>query len=372
MQSRFIIEVYRLPVDNPQQTVATLELTPLAESLHATTAEPYCGALTVPSFDEARLETLASLKSCGMFDLGYNSRIRVRGDDKVRWLNGMVTNSAQSLEAGTRNYNFVLNAQGRIQGDLFAYRRAEDFILETTREQRDALLAWFDRYIIMDDVELTSLDADLTAIGIAGPSASSILEKIGISATNLGAGAFISTRWNTAQITVCRADNMLVPRYEIWIHPAEIASLWSTLAEAGAVPCGTRAEETLRILSGTPRYGVDIRGRDLPQETNQTRALHFAKGCYLGQEIVERIRSRGAVHRSFEGFVLTGRSPAPGASLNVDGKPVGELTSVTETPDGSQIALGYARRELVERGATFQYDGGTASATALPFQLSLE
>jgi folate-binding protein YgfZ len=359
-------------VDNPQQTVATLERTPLAESLRATSVEPYCGALTVPSFDEARLETLALLKFCGMFDLGYNSRIRVRGEDKVRWLNGMVTNSAQSLEAGTRNYNFVLNAQGRIQGDLFTYRRAEDFILETTREQRDVLLPWFDHYIIMDDVELTSLDADLTAIGVAGPSASSVLENVGIKTTNLSADTFITTRWNAAEITVCRADDTLVPRYEIWIHPAGVASLWSTLAEAGAVPCGSRAEETLRILSGTPRYGVDIRGRDLPQETNQTSALHFAKGCYLGQEIVERIRSRGAVHRSFEGFVLTGCSPVPGTSLSVDEKPVGELTSVTELPDGTQIALGYARRELIERGATFQYDGGTANATSVPFQLSLE
>ena len=105
---------------------------------------------------------------------------------------------------------------------------------------------------------------------------------------------------------------------------------------AGASAVSPEALEALRILSGTPRYGTDIRNtataHDLPQETAQTRALHFSKGCYLGQEIVERIRSRGNVHRTFHGFELTGALPAPGAALTAEGKPVGELTSVAAIP----------------------------------------
>jgi folate-binding protein YgfZ len=357
-------------VDNPQQLVATFEQTALAESLHGAAIEQYCGALTIPFFDGTRVETHALLASCGVFDLGYSSLIRVSGADRVRWLNGMVTNSAQGLEAGARNYNFVLNAQGRIQGDLFAYRRADDFVLTTTRDQRDTLLAWFDRYIIMDDVELTPLDAALAVIGIAGPSTAAVLESVGISPGLPTRDRFTSYNWNGTDITVCRAGHPLVPRYEIWINPSEVASLWTALTEAGAVRSGAHAVEMLRILSGTPRYGVDIRGRDLPQETNQTDALHFAKGCYLGQEIVERIRSRGAVHRSFTGFELEGEKPGSGTSLTIDEKPLGELTSVASLSDGRLIALGYARRELIEQGATFHYEGGIANATSLPFQLS--
>jgi aminomethyltransferase len=359
-------------VDNSQQAVANAEQTPLAESLRAPSVEDYCGALTIPFFDGTDVETHAFLHDCGVFDAGFTSRIGITGEDQVRWLNGMVTNSAQALTPGTRNYNFVLNAQGRIQGDLYAYRRAGDFVLETTQVQRDVLLAWFDRYIIMDDVELSSLDGELTAVGIAGPAAAATLAKIGLSAEGLSVNTFVSRRFNEGEVTLCFDDDTLVPRYEIWVSPAHVASLWSALRDAGATACGTRAIETLRILTGVPRYGADIRDRDLPQETNQTRALHFAKGCYLGQEIVERIRSRGAVHRSFGGFVLTETDAAPGAALSIDGKRVGELTSVANLADGRRVALGYARREFIERDATFNYDGGTAKTASLPFQLFLE
>lgn len=359
-------------MDNPEQAVAILEQTPLAASLHAMAAAEYCGVLTIPSFDGTPCETDALTRACGIFDCGFTSRIRVSGEDCVRWLNGMVTNSAQSLQIGALNYNFVLNAQGRIQGDLFAFRRADDFVLQTTRDQRDVLLPWFDRYIIMDDVELASLDADLTAIGVTGPTAAATLEKTGISANGLVPDSFIHQQWNETQITLSRTKSPLVPQFEIWIDPAKVASLWAALMSAGAIPCGSRALETLRILTGTPRYGIDILSRDLPQETNQANALHFAKGCYLGQEIVERIRSRGSVHRSFTGFLLAGPIPSLRTQLKVDGKPVGELTSTTVLPDGRRLALGYARRELVERAALFHYESGTARATPLPFQLSLK
>lgn len=359
-------------MDNPQQAVVNAERTPLAASLHDSDLENYCGALTIPSFDGTGLETHALLHSCGVFDTGFMSRIRLSGEDQVRWLNGMVTNSAQGLEPGTRNYNFVLNAQGRIQGDLYVYKRADDFVLETTQDQRDFLLAWFDRYIIMDDVELTSMDSDLTSIGIAGPSATVALAQIGLSVEGLAVNGFALRTFRESEITVCFEDDTLVPRYEVWVNTALAASLWPALKEAGATPCGIRAIEALRILTGTPRYGVDIRDRDLPQETNQTRALHFAKGCYLGQEIVERIRSRGSVHRSFVGFFLAGGEPAAGTLLKVDEKNIGELTSVANSPDGRPVALGYARRELIERGIILNYDGGSAKAASLPFQLSLD
>ncbi len=131
----------------------------------------------------------------------------------------------------------------------------------------------------------------------------------------------------------------------------------------------------LRILEGTPLYGTDIRDKDLPQETDQTRALHFAKGCYLGQEIVERIRSRGTVHRTFSGFILTGELPAPGTRiLDADDKPVGELTSVAriQLPAGTdQLALGYIRREALDRNATIDLPRRHRhTPSALPFRTS--
>jgi folate-binding protein YgfZ len=130
--------------------------------------------------------------------------------------------------------------------------------------------------------------------------------------------------------------------------------------------------EWLRILQGTPLYGTDIRDRDLPQETNQTRALHFAKGCYIGQEIVERIRSRGSVHRTFTAFRLEGNLPAAATQLESAGKQVGELTSVASIPlagshgDTLQLALGYVRREALDRHEPLQYPGGIAVPAPSP------
>ena len=127
------------------------------------------------------------------------------------------------------------------------------------------------------------------------------------------------------------------------------------MVAAGATPVGADALELRRISFGIPKFGVDIRERDLPQETGQTRALNFTKGCYLGQEIVERIRSRGAVHRQFSAFSVEGTLPEPGAKIlagEKDEKEVGEITSsaILPLPGGDRpVALGYLRREAVEK-----------------------
>jgi aminomethyltransferase len=139
------------------------------------------------------------------------------------------------------------------------------------------------------------------------------------------------------------------------------------------MPVGSEALEKFRIMIGFPKYGTDIRERDLPQETEQTHALNFTKGCYVGQEIVERIRSRGNVHRTFHGFVLNGDAPPRGTKLQVDGKDVGEITSVDRIPSGDSdhaVALGYIRREILDRGATITYAGGEAKPAEVPFSLA--
>jgi len=142
------------------------------------------------------------------------------------------------------------------------------------------------------------------------------------------------------------------------------------LLAAGALPVGSEALEMLRIVSGTPRYGVDIRERDLPQETEQARALNFNKGCYVGQEIVERIRSRGAVHRKFTGFVAEGAAQiTAGTKIVAVEKEVGEITSSAclQLRAGSKtVALGYIRREVGVPGREVMIGGAKATVVQLP------
>lgn len=319
----------------------------------------------------SQLEAL--LHHAAIAPLSATGWIRVTGNDRVRWLNGMVTNSIQDLKPGESNYNFFLSVQGRIQADAVALMLESSILLATDSTRVPALIQLLDRYIIMDDVEL----AEHPSFGllIAGPEAAATLATIGIPTTDLAPLHFTAIDdWRGHKVAILHAHSPLVPRYELWSEsPEAIAALTQALTTAGAIPIEDEALEHLRILEGTPRLGVDIRDKDLPQETNQTRALHFAKGCYLGQEIVERIRSRGNVHRTFTAFKLEGTLPETGTLLTAEEKPIGELTSVSTIPlpgrTPIQLALGYIRREAFERAAThpIQYPGGTATPVASPY-----
>jgi len=302
--------------------------------------------------------------------------LRITGPDATRWLNGMVTNNVQTLQPGEGNYNFLLNAQGRILGDCTIYRdpgaSEPAFILETDSSQIETIQQHLDRFIIMDDVELADISDQRRGLLIAGPKAPTHLKE---NRVELGALHTTRVRWRSAWVDAIHAYSPLIPLFELWSDLETTSALSGTLTAIGATPVSTEALEALRILSGTPRYGIDIRNteksHDLPQETAQTHALHFSKGCYLGQEIVERIHSRGSVHRTFSGFQLTGALPEPGAVLTAEGKPSGELTSVGAIPLATpiQLALGYVRREALERRLALEYPGGTAAPIALPYPI---
>jgi len=289
--------------------------------------------------------------------------IAVTGADRVRWLNGMVTNSVQALTPGDGAYSFLLTAQGRIQGDLTVWAETDRLLLETTPQQVPAILAMLDRFIIMDDVELADQSEQWHGLTVIGPQAADKLGTIGIAARPSRLLKRQPVQWNGHALALINAYSPQVPHFELWSqNAATIDQLCSALEAAGATPCSPETLETLRIQEGIPAYGTDIRDRDLPQETAQTRALHFNKGCYLGQEIVERIRSRGNVHRTLTTFTLHGQAPAPGTPLEADGKTVGELTSIATHPvSGHIFALGVIRRETIDRGITITYAGGTAT-----------
>src|SRR5579871_3502190 len=272
------------------------------EGLGAVSVVEYRGATTAARFTDPQAEFRALLTASGVYDLGFRTKISLTGSDRVRWLNGMVTNNIRDLAADQGVYAFLLNPQGHILGDLYAYNRRESIVVDTDRSQAEKILATFDHYIIMDDVEVANLDDRMTALGIGGPKTSDVLAAAGFEIPEMQPLQTQSLSWQGMECTVVRGPDDQHVSYEIWLADS-VRRLWDALLTAGATPLGSEALELHRIVTGVPRYGVDIRERDLPQETEQVRALNFNKGCYVGQEIVERIRSRGAVHRKFTGFV---------------------------------------------------------------------
>jgi folate-binding protein YgfZ len=349
--------------------------TPLA-ALLAQGAEPqelaaYCGVLTPRMLDARERETAALAYGAAAHDLGWLRRVAVRGEDRFRWLNGMVTNTVNDLRANGGAWNLVLNAKGHIQGDLHVWRGEETLELTIAADQYDRLLAHLDRFIIMDDVELTPLsvgeDGQLTgetALGLAGPLCGGVLARLGLNALAEPLTSAIAC-WNGQQVRVVRGYGVLVPHYELWTKADQIPALWKALIEAGACPVGADAIEAFRIAEGIPAYPIDIAEKDLAQETSQMRALSFNKGCYIGQEIVERIRSRGNVHRHLRQMELFGPLPAAGTELTLDdGTVAGQIRSAAELPlaKGSRVfALGMIRGEAELRNQPFAYTTGTAA-----------
>jgi folate-binding protein YgfZ len=349
-----------------------MTVTAQPDSADASLAQP---GRTVPKadFGDVRSEFRALISSSGIYDLSSRAKISLTGGDRVRWLNGMVTNNIRDLEPGRGVYAFLLNPQGHILGDLYAYNRGESLLLDTDQSQVEKILAVFDKYIIMDDVEVARIGDQLAGIGITGPKSRESLQASGFDVPELKPLQFLETTWHQLGVTLTRGDNPCVESFELWLAPDEATKVCEALVKAGARQVGTAALDQLRIAAGIPRYGVDIRERDLPQETEQERALNFSKGCYVGQEIVERIRSRGQVRRKFTGFEVSGTLPAPGTKLQLEGKDVGEITSAASlplglnTPDGERrLALGYIRRELATPGKQVEA-GGVASVATLPF-----
>jgi folate-binding protein YgfZ len=319
----------------------------------------------MPKFEPNELTAL--FEAAGFVPIMDRAFLRVTGSDAARWLNGMVSNSIQTLQPGEGNYNFLLNAQGRIQGDCTVYRETTaepaEFLLATTAAQVETIQKHLDHFIIMDDVELTPAYADEAGLLILGMDAAAVLGGLGLPA--MEPLRLVHADTEHGPVLLLTPAGGQIPVYELRGAAATIGGL----RNASQIPeVSSEALEFLRLIETRPLYGQDIRNtetaRDLPQETAQAHALHFAKGCYLGQEIVERIRSRGQVHRRFTAFRLTGELPATlPAPLEAGGKPAGELTSAALVPlaEGpTLLALGYVRQEAVDAKLELTYPGGVA------------
>ena len=281
-------------------------------------------------------------------DVSGRGKIRVVGEDRARLLHAMTTNHIQQLTPGTGCYAFFLTAQGRILADVNVLCRQDSFLLDTEPETLRKLLEHLDKFIIADDVTLEDLTPALATITVEGPKSPDVLTAA--RAPALGVCYGTNVEWESA--LVARLSVTGSPGFFIIVPSAEKDEILRTLEAAGAVPADEEAFRVVRLEHGKPRYGEDISERYLAQEANPTDALHFHKGCYLGQEIVERLRSRGLIQRVLKPLEIDGqRPPEPRAKLQIDGAPAAEITSAAYSPAlGKVVALGYVRVEHAEPG----------------------
>jgi tRNA-modifying protein YgfZ len=265
--------------------------------------------------------------SAAWLDLDGRGRIVARGRDRARLLHNLSSNEVKKMVPGDSCYAFLLNPQGRIQADLQLVCLAEHFLIDTEPELRDKVLQHIRRYIIGDQVELEDVSSQMASIGVEGPQAGS-------------APPFEIS----GDIVVAPFSVTGQPGYRMYCPVAAKAELVARLESLGVRPATADDARIVRIENGKPRYGEDIRETSLPQETQQMQAVSFNKGCYLGQDIVERIRALGQVHKKLQRIELEGSEPPPsGTKLRIAAGEA-EITSAVYSEDlGKVIALAYVR-----------------------------
>lgn len=328
-------------------------------------------------FSHPQEEYQAVREKAGLINLSFRSQIRMTGEDRVSFLQGMVSNDVKALQPGDGCAATLLTEQGRIIADLRVYALDTCLLLDVDTRNREKLIDALSRFIVADDVEMEDLSETQTTLALQGPLSSQVLAAAGISASLSKMFQHVEVTLAGTSVRLIRANDTGEDGYEIFAPSIQAVSLWQALLHAGAPlglrPVGLAALNTLRIEAGIPWYGVDMDEGRIVLEVGLEEAISFKKGCYLGQEVVERATARGHVNRKLTGLVVQDDTlPASGDKLFHDSQEVGWVTSATVSPRlGRPIALGYVRREHLTPGTRLRIDRqGTpmiAEVTTLPF-----
>jgi len=315
---------------------------------------------TQPSATSPGYEALRT--SAAWIDLSSRGKIIASGDDRARLLHAMLTNHIQQLQPGEGCYAFFLNAQGRILSDVNVFCRAEDFLLDVEPETRQLVYQHLDKYIIADDVTLEDVTDRTVTIDLEGPQAHEFARRLEIP---LPEKAWAHTMWN--DIVVANVTFTGAPALRFFAPLEQKSRLVEQFQNAGAPEAGPEAARVVRLEHFKPRYGEEIFGTTLTQETQQMHAVHFSKGCYLGQEVVERVRSRGLVHRLLVGVEINSTEiPERDTRVFHGEENAGKITSAALSPAfGKVVGMAYVRRELAEPGTALRVNNHPAEVRAL-------
>jgi tRNA-modifying protein YgfZ len=295
-------------------------------------------AALTPGYDALRA-------SAAWIDLSGRGKIRMTGDDRVRLLHAMATQHVHGIKPGGGAYTFFLNAQGRILADANIFGFEDHFLLDTEPETRQKLVEHLDRFIIADDVTLEDVTDSVATIAIEGPAAADVLARLG---APVPAVPFGTAAWN--EKIIARVSSTGGEGFFVFLPTAVKDSFLSSLQ---GIPQATAEDARIvRLEHAHPRYGDEISERYLVQETAQLHAVHFSKGCYLGQEIVERVRSRAQIHRILRRLEIEGATPPePGTKIKSGDADAAEIASAAYSPGlGKVVAIAYVRTPFAEPG----------------------
>ncbi len=315
-------------------------------------------------------------RSAGIFRLASRALLEVRGSDRVRFLQGQLSNDVASLAASgpaASCYALALTREGRIVADFHVVARPDSIWLETDAAAKSAAIARLEKFVIADDVQIVDRSAAFARFGVEGPRAPDLVAAaVGVALPIAPQGAVVAQIGGTEAVVMAWGwSGDAAFQFIVALEHADAVQLALQAAgeSCGAIFASEATLEVLRIEAGEARYGAELGEHTLPAELRLVdRAVSFTKGCYTGQEVVARMQSRGRVGHLLVGVALDGDAlPAPGAVITAGDTRAGELTSVARSPSAGAIALGFVRRGFDEPGTAVEVDGGTAHVVALPF-----
>lgn len=336
------------------------------------------GWLLPAHFGDSAAEYAAARSAAGLMDLSHRGLLQVTGADRLSFLQGMLSNDLRGLGPFTGQYATLLTQQGKVISDVRVLCAMNSFYLDFWESLKEKILAHLNRYLVADEVEIADRSDEYGTLTIQGPRAEALFRTL-VGQAKLPEHSLQHAMVNVegADICVVRAHHASETGFDLIVPVPSLASIAQKLTENGkqssAVWVGEEAQNILRVEAGVPRYGIDFTEDNLLLEVGLEHAVSLDKGCYLGQEVVERIRSRGHVNKKLVGLSLEGREPASqGDAIVAANTPVGAITSSVCSPAlGNAIALGYVHKNYWNRDTqlTINHNGISLSArvTDLPF-----
>jgi len=358
-----------------EETVVAIE-TPLA-ALHKSagaTLETWFGCVLPDHWTDPRAEQEFARKSVALIDENYRAYLSFTGPDRVRYLNAILTNNVKDLSPGQGNVSLLLNPQGHILAEIETYALPDSLFCVSYAMIRERLIEWLDKYIIMDDVTLTDESQRYGTLALEGPRAAAVVREL--------TGVDLSTLEELCrrQIAVASIPCWITKRSpggvagcEFLAEREKLADLWQVLSGSvtkhGGGPMGYAALSAQRLAQGVAWFGYDFGEKQIPHEAGlETTHISYTKGCYTGQEIVERVRSRGQVNRRRVELIFDGVGvPTAGEALTVDGKQAGFVTrAAVPSFSAHAIGMGYVRKDYNALGSKLNCSGGTAVVSKFP------
>jgi folate-binding protein YgfZ len=333
--------------------------TPLLDLHRSAGAEisEYFGALLPSDFGDFTAEYAAARCAVALVDTNFRAFFSFSGPDAQRYVNAVLTSNVRDLTPGQGAVGLLLTPQGHILAEVETLALADSILAASHAMVRERTFSTLDKFIIMDDVTLEDVTPSTGTVDLVGPlAAAMILEETGVDIASQSAGTHMEATLGSIPCRIIRRTWVDRPAATVVVARECLAALWKMLASRvrahDGAPAGMEALNSIRLEGGTAWFGHDYDDKNIPHEAGlEYSHINYEKGCYVGQEIVVRVKSRGHANRRLtELQFLAATTPTPGTKLltpgNVGASEVGHVTSAGYSPLlGQPIGIGYLRRE---------------------------